>query len=254
MDDVKAGRRFLKTEAWRKFGTPELQTDQGRGLPRAPAQKPYPEGSTLVDLCDPEKLTVGNMPVREAIGRRRSRRSYTADSLSLEELSFLLWATQGVRQAAQLSEGVATTRTVPSGGSLHTFETYLLIDRVDGVEHGLYRYLPLEHKLLFLRADPEMPRVVSDACRGQNFVGQAAAVFMWTTNPYRMEWRYSIVSHKIIALDAGHLCQNLYLAAESIGAGTCAIGAYFQDEMDGFLGVDGEDEFTIYVAPVGKVG
>jgi len=77
-------------------------------------------------------------------------------------------------------------------------------------------------------------------------------VFIWTTIPYRMEWRYSVVSHKIIALDAGHVCQNLYLACESIGCGTCAIGAYDQEKMDRFLGVDGEEEFAIYAAPVGR--
>ena len=59
-------------------------------------------------------------------------------------------------------------------------------------------------------------------------------------------------SHKMIALDAGHLCQNLYLACEAIGAGTCAIGAYQNDKMDAIVGVDGQDEFVIYIAPVGK--
>ena len=77
-------------------------------------------------------------------------------------------------------------------------------------------------------------------------------MFIWTTIPNRMEWRYSVVSHKIIALDAGHVCQNLYLACESIGCGTCAIGAYDQEKMDKFLGVDGEEEFAIYAAPVGR--
>jgi SagB-type dehydrogenase family enzyme len=76
---------------------------------------------------------------------------------------------------------------------------------------------------------------------------------MWTTIPYRAEWRYSVIAHKMIAMDAGHLCQNLYLASESIGAGTCAIGAYNQAKVDAILGVDGEDEFAIYIAPVGKI-
>lgn len=80
----------------------------------------------------------------------------------------------------------------------------------------------------------------------------AAAFFMWTSLPYRMEWRYSIASAKIIAIDAGHVCQNLYLACEAIGCGTCGIGAYWQDLMDRFLGVDGEDEFAVYMAPVGR--
>ncbi|HOD73349.1 MAG TPA: SagB/ThcOx family dehydrogenase, partial [Candidatus Bipolaricaulis anaerobius] len=112
----------------------------------------------------------------------------------------------------------------------------------------------LDHSLVFLRSDPDFPAKVTAGCLGQEFVGQAAVVFAWTTVPYRTEWRYSVSSHKVIAMDAGHMCQNLYLACEAIGAGTCAVGAYHQERMDALLGVDGEDEFTIYLAPVGKVG
>lgn len=64
--------------------------------------------------------------------------------------------------------------------------------------------------------------------------------------------RNGLASHKVIALDAGHVCQNLYLACEAVGAGACAIAAYDQDAMDELLGVDGRDEFTVYLAPVGK--
>ena len=94
---------------------------------------------------------------------------------------------------------------------------------------------------------------IVEATLGQYFIGTAPVVFVWTTIPYRMEWRYSIAAHKVIAIDAGHVCQNLYLACEAIKAGTCAVGAYHQELMDKLIGVDGEDEFTIYLAPVGKV-
>jgi SagB-type dehydrogenase family enzyme len=111
----------------------------------------------------------------------------------------------------------------------------------------------MEHKLCFLYAEPGLAQKVSNACNYQHFIGTGAVVFIWTAIPYRTEWRYSIISPKIIALDAGHACENLYLACESIDAGTCAIGAYNQEVLDGILGVDGEEEFAIYVAPVGKV-
>jgi SagB-type dehydrogenase family enzyme len=214
-------------------------------------QKPCPDGAELVDLVAPQDLTVGNMPLIEAIGWRKSRRKYAQEPLTLEELSFLLWATQGVREIA--GEGTATRRTVPSGGARHPFETYLAINRVSGLERGLYRYRPLEHKLCFLRPDEDLADKTTSACRGQRFVANGAVVFLWTVIPYRAEWRYTIVAHKMIALDAGHLCQNLYLASEAIGAGTCAIGAYDQTKADALLGVDGEDEFVIYIAPVGKI-
>jgi len=91
------------------------------------------------------------------------------------------------------------------------------------------------------------------AAFGQEFCGASAATFVWTVVPERTEWRYAEASAKVIALDAGHVCQNLYLACEAIGAGTCAVGAYDQELMDELLGLDGDDEFTIYLAPVGKV-
>ena len=81
----------------------------------------------------------------------------------------------------------------------------------------------------------------------------AAVTFIWTAVPYRMEWRYSLAAHKVIALDAGHVCQNLYLACEAVGAGTCAIAAYDQQELDELLGLDGDTEFAVYLAPVGKI-
>ncbi|NOX45153.1 MAG: SagB/ThcOx family dehydrogenase [Caldiserica bacterium] len=190
------------------------------------------------------------MSLREVIARRRSRRRFSPDPLTLEELSFLLWATQGVHGV--IREGAATRRTVPSAGARHPFETYLSIHRVEGLVPGLYRYLPLDHKLALLREDPGLPGKIAGAALGQRFVGEAAVVFVWAAVPYRTEWRYGVRSHKVIAIDVGHICQNLYLACEALGLGTCAVAAYSQGDMDGLLGVDGEEEFTVYLAPVGR--
>ncbi len=249
MESMEPGRSFLKATPWERW--PTLETDQRKRLPAPPFEKPCPPGATLIALPAPQSLAVGTMPLALAIGQRRSRRQYTADPLSREELSFLLWATQGLRELAP--ERPAALRTVPSAGGRHPFETYLAILRVEDIAPGLYRYLPLEHQLCFLYADPALAAKVSEACDGQSFVGRGAVVFVWTAVPYRSEWRYSVIAHKMIALDAGHVCQNLYLACEAIGAGTCAIGDYSQGKMDALLGVDGEDEFAIYAAPVGKV-
>ena len=124
---------------------------------------------------------------------------------------------------------------------------------VESLEQGVYRYLPLEHKLLFEFTEHHLNRKVVEAVYGQSYPGKAAVTFIWTAIPYRMEWRYDLAAHKVIALDAGHVCQNLYLACEAISAGTCAIAAYDQDAVDRLLRIDGIDEFTIYMAPVGKV-
>jgi SagB-type dehydrogenase family enzyme len=155
-----------------------------------------------------------------------------------------------------VGEGRATLRTVPSGGARHPFETYLMVfpNRVEGLDYGLYRYLPLQHALILHDSSAGVGEQVISACRpGQRWVANSAVIFVWTAIPYRTEWRYAPLSPKLIAQDSGHLCQNLYLASEAIGAGTCAIGAYNQALMDAALGVDGQDEFTIYIAPVGRI-
>lgn len=244
---------MLRNDVRKEWANCKHKTDQVRGVPRPPGQKPHPQDAKLIDLVPAEELTMGNAPVRETIARRRSRRIFTEEALTLGELSYLLWATQGVIKVVERRDGPITFRTSPSGGARHPFETYLFITRVAGIGPGLYRYLSTEHKLLFLYADDALSGRLVYACCDQEFVTQGVVLFIWTAIPYRTEWRYSVLSHKTILLDAGHLCQNLYIASESIGAGTCAIGAYFQEEMDEILGVDGEEEFTIYAAPVGKV-
>ena len=233
-------------------GMSEEETDQMKGLPLPPMQKPYPEDAELVDLVASEDLTIGQVPLIEAINNRRSRRKYTDEPLSLEELSFLLWSTQGVQKLVR--NGLLTLRTVPSGGGMHPFETYLVVNRVTGVEPGLYRYLALEHKLypVDLR-EREWVELVGEASNGQTFVGKGAVAFVWSVRPYRTEWRYGDDSLKDVLISVGHICQNLYLACEAIGAGTCAIVAYQQDELDDLIGVDGHDEIALYLAPVGKV-
>ena len=243
-------RKYLKNQILE--GITEMETDQMKGLPPPPIQKPYPEDGCLVDLVSPEDFSQGRMPLIDAIAGRESHRKFTDDPLSLEELSFLLWATQGVRKLVR--NGLVTLRTVPSGGGMHPYETYLLINRVEGVAPGIYRYLAIEHKLLQVDAgETGAMEKIGDICNGQSFVGNGAVVFIWTARPYRTEWRYADDSLKDILISAGHICQNLYLACEAIGAGTCAILAYQQKPLDDLIGVDGEEEVSLYLAPVGKV-
>ena len=247
-DSIEGYRKVIKADLWEEWDS--LEKDQEKKIPPPPVQKPYPEEAALIDLVPPEDITVGGIPLIDAIKRRRSHRQFKQDALTLEELSFLLWATQGVSRV--IHAGQTVLRTVPSGGARHPFETYLLINRVDGLDPGLYRYLSMEHKLYLLSAEQGLKERVHEATNDQYVLG-SAVVFIWTVIPYRSEWRYSLLAHKMVAQDSGHVCQNLYLACESIGAGTCALGAYNQAKMDAVLGVDGDDEFTFYVAPVGRV-
>lgn len=225
-------------------------TPQAQGMPRPPVQKPFPAGSRIIPLPDRDSWSIPFCNLEDAIARRQSHRHFTDEPLTLAELAFLLWATQGVRETLHPS---AVLRTVPSAGCRHPFETYLAVLHVEGLDSGLYRYLPLEHALVHLHEVNNLPAQLVAASRGQKFSGEAAVTFLWTVIPFRTEWRYGEASYKVIALDAGHLCQNLYLACAAIKAGTCAIAAYNQTLADELLEVDGEEEFTIYIAPVGRI-
>ncbi len=250
MQDFKDNRDFLK-DSLRK--TIDFRTsDQHRGLPLPPPEEAVDQQLPRIPLPDRTSWNLAIPPrnLADAIGNRQSRRNYSNEYLNIEELAFLLWATQGLRNPDLQP---AHFRTVPSAGARHSFETFLFIHRVEKVAPGLYRYLPLSHELVFLKgADDGSKKRLSRAVLGQQFVATSAVVFVWTTVPYRMEWRYLQAAHRVILLDAGHVCQNLYLACEAIDAGTCAIAAYDQEAMDDLLQVDGKNQFTVYLAPVGK--
>jgi SagB-type dehydrogenase family enzyme len=244
----KRNRYFLKDTVRRTIDF--SRTDQHRGVPPPSLEKPCPAGATRIGLVPRGRWRVKPCDLEAAIAHRQSRRSFAPQPLGLDELSFLLWATQGIREVVDAGTAL---RTVPSAGARHALETYLGVLDVTGLERGFYRYLPLEHELLLEFRDDQAAGKLVQAALGQSFVGTAAVAFLWTTIPYRMEWRYDAAAHKAIALDAGHVCQNLYLACEAVGAGACAVAAYDQERMDRLLRVDGEDEFTIYLAAVGKI-
>ncbi len=151
MDNVTDKYELLRRrwEEWK-----DTVTDQKKKLPNPPLEKPHPADARLVDLIAPRDFTVGRMPLIDAINRRKSHRTFADAPLSLQELSFLLWATQGVKEV--FGDGYGTRRTVPSGGARHSFETYLCIERVEGIPPGLYRYLALEHKLCLVCTGPDL--------------------------------------------------------------------------------------------------
>ncbi|MDF1538342.1 MAG: SagB/ThcOx family dehydrogenase [Candidatus Thorarchaeota archaeon] len=249
---IKERRKLLKAHDYDAIPPEEWwEPDQRKDVTPPPLQKPYDSSAELIDLVDSKDIKVGRIPLYDAIANRKSRRAFTDEPLSLEELSFLLWATQGVREVDK--NKVWTKRAVPSGGGRQPFETYLLIYQVEGLEVGIYRYLPIEHKLLLVTKNlPDGDELMNKAWF-QNFIGESGVVFVWAAIPYKTEWRYSLVSYKDILIEAGHICQNLYIACEGIGAGTCAIAAYEQKVMDELIQADGENEMTVYISPVGKV-
>ena len=226
------------------------QSDQSQNLPQPPLELEYDDKLKVIKLPQPDEIKVEDLNLREAIERRESVRKYTDVSLSMMELSWLLWTTQGVKEV--IRDGYATLRNVPSAGARHAFDTFLLVNNVESLKPGIYRYLALDHKLVEYIIEDDISDKVVDAAYGQKMVKNDAVTFIWVADIYRMFWRYVERGYRYIHLDAGHICQNLYLAAENIGAGVCAIAAFHDDIFSDVLQIDGENQFVVYLASVGK--
>lgn len=232
------------------------ESDQSQGKTQPPFTV-YKGENKVIRLPKDVKDVIVNNDLYEVMTSRKSSRLYEPDPIGFKELSYLLWMTQGVKEVAGMAHRV-TLRNVPSAGARHALETYVFVNRVEELEPGCYHYLPEEHALELISQDTEQIPKLSAAFCGQTFFGGSAVAFVWTAVPYRMEWRYGTMAEKLILLDAGHVCQNLYLAAGSIGCGVCAIGAYEQDQADELLGLaekrgdEKEEEIVVYAASVGR--
>jgi len=240
-----SGHDFMVKTKYHNMG----QSDQMLGTPPPPVEEPAANTGSVIDLPSITEIHADEIGLLKAIDQRRSVRDYKRTPLKLDELSLLLWCTQGVRETFP----GATLRTVPSAGARHAFETYLLINNVEGLQPGLYRFLAVEHQLVLLSSSEHLAARITEGCFGQGFILTSAATFIWTAVPYRMCWRYGERGYRYLHLDAGHVCQNLYLAAQAVNCGVCAIAAFDDDSLNRTLDVDGEEQFAIYVATVGKV-
>ena len=207
------------------------------------------EQGKIIDLPMPEEIPPITIDFMALVELRTSVRDYQNVPISLLELSYLLWCTQGVKQVLG---NKATLRTVPSAGARHALETYLLIHNVEGLKPGLYRFLGLEHKLIEVNLAENISEEIIKACLGQSFIAKSAVTFLWMAQASRMTWRYGERGYRYLHLDAGHVCQNLYLAAQVIGCGMCAIAAFDDEYMNKVLGLDGEERFVVYIAALGK--
>ncbi len=239
------GKVFMERTKHQYLG----MSDQMKGLEQPPLELGYDKTKRVIDLPDPKEIRLGDISLREAIEKRRSIREHSQRPLTIEELSYLLWCTQGVKEVIPHR---ATFRTVPSAGARHSFETDLLVNNVEELQSGVYRFLAIEHKLIEVNIDPDIADKITRACFGQGFVRTSAVTFIWVAVAHRMNWRYGERGYRYMHLDAGHVCQNLYLSAEEIDSGVCAIAAFSDDDMNRLLDLDGENQFVIYIATVGK--
>ena len=240
---IKQGRDFVRgVEVDESY-----LTDQELHLPQPPLAKAPMGGERFKLPVDFENLSIKN-DFLEIINSRKSNRVYTQEGISLLELSYLLWCTQGVKEIR--GKAYATLRTVPSGGARHPFECYMVIQNVEGLEPGLYHYLPMKHELERIG---ELQNFISESLYGQKWASKADVVFYYSFVGYRAEWRYGIYAHRVVLIDAGHVTENLYLACTSLGLGTCAVGALDGKIADQVFGLDGEEEYIFYAQPVGTI-
>lgn len=240
------GKEFMKKTQYQFMGP----SDQSKHLPQPPLELDYDKTKPTISLPSPSDIVVEDIYLKDAIENRKSVRKYSDQPITLTELSWLLWCIQGVKEVLHRQ---VTLRTVPSAGARHAFEIYLLVNNVEGLQTGLYRFLAIEHKLEPINLeDPDLANKLTKACLDQSMVRNSAVTFFWTAVVYRMKWRYGERGYRYLHLDAGHSCQNLYLAVHNIKCGVCGVAAYNDKELNELLGLDGEDQFVIYLAPVGK--
>ena len=240
---VKQGRAMLRPN-WNELNSKETPKGLGEEFPAI--VKSYYEDSEIIKLKKEEIKNISKKTLNEVIESRRSLRKYQDVPLTIDQLSYLFYETSRLFKHTKS----ISFRAYPTGGATASLETYVYINKVVGLKKGLYRYLPIPGDLLFIYNSEELETKVNEALKNQLRGG--AAVFFWTAIPRRTEFKYSFTAHKMIAMEAGHTCQNLALASEAIDFGAVAISAYDQKLCDKVLKVDGEEEFVIYLSVVGK--
>ena len=191
-------------------------------------------------------MAADGLPFIKILKKRKSVRSFSSKPLHVADLSFLLWTSTGI----QRSEHGYDFRTVPSAGALYPIETYVIINKVEGLEKGLYHYNIQSHAVEQLRLG-DFSEEAAHAALEQEVCIEAPVVFIWTAVFERSKWKYGQRAYRYVYLDAGHIAQNLALSAISICMGSCQIGAFFDEEMNKILGVDGIEESVIYLSVVG---
>jgi SagB-type dehydrogenase family enzyme len=205
--------------------------------------KSYPSSKT-VQL--PSQFQESTFSFTEVVGRRKSNRVFSDRSLSLVDLAFLLWASTGIQRIEHGEE----FRTAPSAGALYPIETYIAVNNVEELKKGIYHYNIKNHMLEEI-VTGNFGEAIAQAALDQKMCTTASVVFIWTAVFRRSKWKYSQRAYRYIYLDAGHIAENLALAATSITCGSCQAGAFFDDEINSIVGIDGTEESAICLGVVG---
>ncbi|MEX1168998.1 MAG: SagB/ThcOx family dehydrogenase [Chloroflexota bacterium] len=202
-------------------------------------------GAPVVTLPAPD--LDGGLPTETAISSRRSSREYAPLPMTQAELSRLLFLTGGI----SADRWGSARRTAPSSGALYPIEVYAVVHQVEGIQPGVYHYAFREHALEQVRAGDFRAQVVDQAI-AQEFLGECGVVLFLTIIFQRMRPKYQDRSYRYGLLEAGHLGENAYLAATSMGLGACGVGAFMDDSINSMLGVDGVEEAVVYMLAAGR--
>jgi SagB-type dehydrogenase family enzyme len=233
------GDRFQKETSYSRYRMPIGGLDWAN---KPKVYKTYPDSKT-VKLPEP---VGGDLILDNIIKQRKSVRQFSSESLTLDHLSYLLWATTGIQRIEMDYE----FRTVPSAGALYPIETYVMANNVSNIPKGIYHYSIRDHNLETVKSG-EYATKMAEAALGQVMVRDAQAVFIWTAVLERSKWKYKQRAYRYIYLDSGHIGQNLALVAVSLGLGSCQIGALFDEEVNALLNLHGESETVVYMSVVG---
>lgn len=206
--------------------------------------KTYPEAEKIPLPLDWSLHEARILPLLQ---HRRALRKYSSKSIELRELAFLLWAAQGV--TAKMGDHFL--RTSPSAGALYPIETYIVANTVEKLPAGLYHFDVKQFQLERLSSEIRGTDA-SRVCLDQDFMAGASLTFFWTGILRRSMAKYGERGFRYLFLDAGHICQNTLMAAEAIGCGGCPVAAFYDEEANSLLGVDGMDETALYAASIGR--
>jgi SagB-type dehydrogenase family enzyme len=233
-------------QQWSKPTYAGLLSKSLRVAPQPPLYKAYPG---LPSVALPPPVALPDRSVAETIERRRSVREYGSRPLRLDELSQLLHFTAGITDRR---DPTWAFRAAPSSGALYPIELYATVFNVEGAEPGVYHYQVEKHALEQLKAGTFRQQAFN-AALAQEMVLHASLVLVFTGMFSRVQWKYVDRSYRYMLLEAGHMGENAYLTAGAMGIGACGMGAFFDDDVNQLIGVDGKDESAVYLMAVGPL-
>lgn len=239
------GIEFLQKTRYPDFSTVDLILR----IPEPQKELPVPDGAQVITLPNPNQIKIRDVPVREALEKWEIPGFFSRSSITLKELSFLLWCIQGVRN----TEGDAQKpRNVPSSGFRYPIETFFVAGEIGGLETGLYRYLPLSHRIVVERLDSDLPFAMGTASMNFNLITRAAVTFLFVGIPYRSTWALGNRGYRSVLIEAGHICQALIMASSCIGCDVQPIDLFHDEMMIHLAHLDPEQEWPLLVGAVGK--